>query len=115
MSAQHTPGPWSLATVPTSCGVCHKVGPFPGKHPGDPKRHACMYADYPSPGNPGDAELLANARLIAAAPQLAAALQTFVDEYVRMINSGDCGSWDPEEEPKVIAARAALAAAGVTR
>ena len=69
MSA-HTPGPWSMQTVRTSSGLCHKVGPFPGKRDGDAARHACLYADYPSPGNPSDEELAANARLIAAAPDL---------------------------------------------
>lgn len=29
--AAHTAGPWSLTTVPTSVGSCHKVGPFPAR------------------------------------------------------------------------------------
>jgi hypothetical protein len=66
LAAGPTPGPWSVETVPTSCGVCHKVGPFPGKRPDDPPRHACLYADYPSAGNPADDELMANANFIAA-------------------------------------------------
>lgn len=66
LAAGPTPGPWSVETVPTSCGVCHKVGPFPGRRPGDPPRHACLYADYPSQGNPADDELEANAAFIAA-------------------------------------------------
>ena len=76
MSTKHTPGPWTLETVPTSCGVCHKVGPFPGKHEEDKPRHACLYSDYPALGsNPRDQELFANARLIASAPELLALLQ----------------------------------------
>ncbi len=66
LAAGPTPGPWSVETVPTSCGICHKVGPFPGKRPDDPPRHACLYADYPSAGNPADDELKANAAFIAA-------------------------------------------------
>lgn len=66
LAAGPTPGPWSVETVPTSCGICHKVGPFPGKRPDYPPRHACLYADYPIPGNPADVELEANARYIAA-------------------------------------------------
>lgn len=68
--AKHTPGPWHVETVTASCGICHKVGPFPGKRPDDKPRHACLYADYPSKGNPADDELEANARLIAASPEL---------------------------------------------
>ncbi|CUJ80825.1 MAG: hypothetical protein J0I68_30775 [Achromobacter sp.] len=63
MTTKHTPGPWSLETVRTSSGVCHKVGPFPGRREDHPPRHACLYADYPSDSNPSDQELLANARI----------------------------------------------------
>ena len=41
---------------------------------------------------------------------LTQALQDLLDHYVSLVNSGDAGNWDPEEEPKVIAARAALSA-----
>ena len=64
---KHTPGPWTLETVQTSCGICHKIGPFPWKD--GKQNHACIYADYPGTG-PIEKELLANARLIAAAPDL---------------------------------------------
>jgi len=39
-----TPGPWRLETVKTSCGICHKIGPFPGS-PGH-KHNAYVYVDY---------------------------------------------------------------------
>jgi hypothetical protein len=71
---KHTPGPWTLETVTTSVGICHKIGPFPPKNQSEKLRHACLYADYPSTSNPVDQELLANARLIAAAPELLEAL-----------------------------------------
>lgn len=79
METKHTPGPWTLQTVPTSCGICHKIGPFPAKQ-GSPDKptHACVYVDYPGNG-PREAELLANARLIAAAPELLEALREAVD------------------------------------
>lgn len=70
MNANHTQGEWKLETVKTSCGICHRIGPFPGSRPEDKPRHACLYSDYDSPSNPADAELLANAKLIAAAPKL---------------------------------------------
>ncbi len=43
--------------------------------------------------------------------QLLAELKRFIEMYVQMGNSGDCGNWDPETEPEVIQARAAIAAA----
>ena len=42
---------------------------------------------------------------------LRAALVGMVDMYVEMVESGDCGFWDAEKVPQVIAARAALAEA----
>ncbi|HEJ4644000.1 TPA: hypothetical protein ACWMI6_005978 [Pseudomonas aeruginosa] len=79
--SKHTPGPWVLDTIPTSVGICHRIGPFPPRRPDDVKvRHACLYADYPSASNPADEELEANARLIAAAPELLEALQ-HIEEY----------------------------------
>lgn len=70
----HTPGPWTLDTVRTSSGLCHKIGPFPWKPNKD--NHACIYVDYPSHDGSAarDQELLANARLIAASPDLLKAL-----------------------------------------
>ena len=40
----------------------------------------------------------------------AVALEALLQHYVCLVNCGDCGNWNPEEEPVVIAARAALAA-----
>ena len=77
--AAHTPGPWSLTTVPTSAGSCHKIGPFPASRPGRAPTFACVYADGIRIGIddrlPRAIELAANARLIAAAPELLAALE----------------------------------------
>lgn len=71
--ASHTPGPWTMETVRTSAGVCFKVGPFPWKE--GKLNHACIYADYPSSREHAECE--ANARLIAAAPDLLEALLEF--------------------------------------
>ena len=54
---------------------------------------------------------MANARLIAAAPELLEALQGFLDMYVRLVNNDGSGACDPEYDPHVIAARAAIAKA----
>lgn len=77
MSSKHTPGPWALESVQTSVGSCHKIGPFPSAGVRN-QVHACVYADQLRLGlddeSPIAVELLANARLIAAAPELLAAL-----------------------------------------
>lgn len=68
-----TPGPWAMETVRTSCGTCHRIGPFPRPaYASKPEGWACVYDDYP-PGV-GSPDLLANSHLIAAAPDLYAAL-----------------------------------------
>lgn len=77
MSAAYTPGPWKLETVPTSCGICHKIGEFPNirrKLNGEkePPSYACFYVDN---GDGHAEEMLANARLAAAAPDLLEALR----------------------------------------
>lgn len=54
---------------------------------------------------------LGNARLIAAAPELLAALKALLERYTALVNCGDCGHWDPETEADVIQARAVLAKA----
>ncbi len=92
--SKHTPGPWVLDTIPTSVGICHRIGPFPPRRPDDETvRHACLYADYPSAHNPADEELKANARLIAAAPDLLAALELVIREeapaYHDCIDNGE--------------------------
>lgn len=68
-----TPGPWKMETVPTSCGTCHRIGPFPRpSYSPKPEGWACVYDDYP-PGT-GSTDLISNARLIAMAPAMAEAL-----------------------------------------
>lgn len=50
---------------------------------------------------------LAAAREEAA--RLRAALESFLEHYVDMVESGDCGNWNPEKDDVVVMARAALA------
>ncbi len=69
METKWTPGPWAMETVRTSCGTCHRIGPFPRPdYASKQEGWACVYDDYP-PGT-GSPDLLANAHLIAAAPDL---------------------------------------------
>jgi hypothetical protein len=67
-----------METVPTSVGVCHKIGPFPSKGARDAV-YACVYADQVYMHDSGFSEigdeLEANARLIASAPDLLEALK----------------------------------------
>ena len=82
----HTPGPWSLTTVPTSAGSCHQIGPFPTRRPDGAPTFACVYADGIrigiDDGLPRAIELAANAHLIAASP-------TMYDYLVERAQSGD--------------------------
>ena len=100
-----TPGPWGMETVTTSCGICHKIGPFPHEWRGGSESHACLYDDYP-PSPMGFDSIRANARLIALAPtlarqviaarKLAEALEAIADEH--QVRGGYCQS-DISTEP----------------
>lgn len=118
MTMTHTPGPWTLETVRTASGLCHKVGPFPPRREGSAPRHACLYSDYPSESNPADQELLANAHLISAAPELLAALEACHGALEWVIEQGggpacehEAGVCFCKENNALNAARAAIAKA----
>lgn len=49
--------------------------------------------------------------LLDAAPDIYGSLECLIARYVGLVNSGDCGNWNPELEAEVIGARAALARA----
>ena len=73
MSTKHTPGPWSA-------GQFRDGGPFPGCDIGSPDGANVAQVLFVPPavqvgGDIQKPEALANARLIAAAPDLLAALQ----------------------------------------
>lgn len=40
--------------------------------------------------------------------RLADALEALVTNHARLVGSGDCGNWNVDEEPEMIAARTAL-------
>lgn len=67
---KHTPGPWKVKTVDTQVGHCHRIMPIT----------ACLYVDnqkLPRDAiNRDSVVALANARLIAAAPEMYEALTT---------------------------------------
>lgn len=67
----HTPGPWQVDEVRTSCGRAYRIGA--GEMLKADKGCCIIYDDYPVDG---DNERAANARLIAAAPELLEALKS---------------------------------------
>lgn len=74
--AQHTPGPWTTEAVKTQVGHAHKILPI----------RACLYVDGRDFRETDEKTLTAaaNARLIAAAPDLLAALQQALEDYKSM-------------------------------
>ena len=105
--SKHTPGPWPLFTVPTSVGSCHRIGQFPSRVDGE-FTAAVVYADGIRPGIddslPRAQILLANAYLIAAAPELLEALKDLLIEF-------DLQFSNYEEQEVQANARAAIAKA----
>lgn len=101
MSAKHTPGPWSWAQIGGAWDVMGKPT-WPCRYNGKDGRWRVATLDDMLDQHPAEVE--ANARLIAAAPELAEALQDCLDYCMRDWTSDD---------PRAVAARAALAKAGV--
>ncbi|VTU32165.1 hypothetical protein H4CHR_02956 [Variovorax sp. PBS-H4] len=106
MSTLHTKGPWTVinnllvvAQIPCEGGETLAVVATGSTSSGG-WRYAC---------SPASLENAANLALMAAAPELSAALSALLDRYVALANSGDAGNWDPETEGAVKDARAALA------
>ena len=95
----HTPGPWRT----------------------DDRYRGAILAEVSSGPPPqvamatgrGVEELDANASLIAAAPELLAALHALVDQYIAVVEapSGAQGAWDGNDDEEIIAARNAIAKA----
>lgn len=104
---KHTPGPWTLETVQTSVGVCHKIGPL-----GNSTRlhSACLYDDCYS-DRARDLQLLADASLIAAAPELLEALKAATEEIDWMCANSTLRISAVKERPAFQQIKAAIAKA----
>ncbi len=114
MTAKHTPGPWicHLGDESATCDCPYVLAEYGGMGSiTDIRFCKKMKGPWGDDHGPSVEVAKANARLISAAPDLLYALRLFVDEYTELVNSGDAGFWNPEEEHKVIAARAAIAKA----
>ena len=79
MSAQYTPGPWAVTTV----GSCHGIHPAASDNERDDICRVVPHNYHPDGWQAAKGEAEANARLIAAAPELLAALQDMVGAYQR--------------------------------
>ena len=95
--SKHTLGPWKVIDGDQHDHVFAEA--FPNK------RICNVFGGLKCPSG------AANARLIAAAPELLESLKFLLARYVQIANSGDAGFWDPEKEPPVMEARAAIAKA----
>ena len=105
MIEQHTPGPWEIEEDDyggeiwlggDGCGMIVVNGWVNG---------GCM-------AHPVEwAKLQANARLIAAAPDLLAALEALFSDYKSLADSGDAGFWSLEDTVEGQQALAAIAKA----
>ena len=108
MQTQHTPGPWLFRTAPTSAGLCHIVSAADW-------RGAFIYGDGIRIGVddalPKAQELAANARLIAAAPDLLEALEAILPFIPRTSASEGGASKYSENVKAADMVRAAIAKA----
>lgn len=94
--SKHTPGPWGVWREQVFAGPFKKI---PGGIKGF-RAQICEMDDLDLDEN----EVKANARLIAAAPELLEALR-------RVLSSQTIKNPDPDSDPDVIFARAAIAKA----
>ena len=56
----------------------------------------------------GSSESTANAKLIAAAPELLQALEFLKKEYEQLVDCGDCGNWNPRQDNCIVQAKEAI-------
>ena len=106
----HTPGPWYLVRNGAGNIVCAEAATLLDINSGAWCLDIVARTDW---GRGREDE--ANARLIAAAPDLLMALQALVERYINVVDapSGAQGGWDANTEEEIIAARVAIAKAVV--
>lgn len=97
---KHTPGPWEHCHASDGRCACGRI-----YSTSTDTEVASLASDEDAAQ--GD-ERVANAHLIAAAPDMLDALEGILAHYVALAESGDAGFWNPEMEPQVLAARAAI-------
>lgn len=108
MKAQHTPGPWEAQTNRSPLTITSELPHLP-QAKGGHRQFREIAEVYVSDKGDGAPEDFANAALIAAAPDLLAALIALSDE---MDSRFDYEQATPEELNAFKSARAAIAKAG---
>ena len=94
---EHTPGPWKIERLSIGSrggsNTCWMIGPM----------DACIYDDWrPRANGISEAENEANARLIAAAPDLLAALENIRDTIESCYIAGGWVPLDAEEMESIV-------------
>lgn len=109
MELKHTPGPWFVSpktdvTVEGDLNVIQT-------HGSNVKGYHVAYCASWKDDKETAEEAEANARLMAAAPELLEALQEIYADYKALADSGDAGFWKVEDLPCGIKAINAIAKA----
>lgn len=105
--SKHTPGPWYAFWNENFWQINTSSDEFQNMAVGDVCESSEIYDKNHKPHDHSEA----NAKLIAAAPDLLEALEGLLDRYTSLVSCGDCGYWNAEVEEEVIASRAAIAKA----
>ena len=93
--SKFTPGPWLSDKYGNICT--------------DPNKSAHTRIVFSGLTLSGGPIAEANTRLASDAPALLDALEAMTEQYVSLVNCGDCGNWDPELDAAVKQARALIA------
>jgi hypothetical protein len=101
MKPTNTPVPWRIEPIEHGFVIGHSDGEL--------RSHVAYLYWNALCEEHGDIE--ANARLIASAPELLAALEAITKAYVELVESDYAPCWNAENDEEVISARAIIAKA----
>lgn len=100
MDTKHTPGPWTYTPQPVESNGFY-IQTFD-------MSHRNTFIGEAGGGLQTPQEIKANAKLIAAAPDLLEALEALMEEYENIGNTGDCGYFAADQQEVYIKAMAAI-------